>query len=232
VCYLQNHDQTANCIEGKRLGSLVHPSEYRALTALLLLAPQTSLLFMGQEFAASAPWVFFADHEPDLAKTVLTGRKEFLSQFPSYAAPEAQHTIPDPAAESTFNVCKLDWTEVESHAEDYDLHRDLLRLRREDAVLARQSRGDVDGAVVAEDAFVLRFFGGELGDRLRRLESIGEPLLAPFPEGSWHLIWCSDARRYGGPGIVNPYQESHWILPGLSAAFFSSHPAACEESKK
>jgi maltooligosyltrehalose trehalohydrolase len=234
VCYLQNHDQTANCIEGKRLGSLVNPAEYRALTALLLLAPQTPLLFMGQEFAASAPWVFFADHKPDLAKVVLEGRKEFLSQFPSYASPEAQETVPDPAAESTFDMCKLDWSERESHAEDYVLHRDLLRLRRQDAVLARQSRFDVDGVVLAEKAFLLRFFGGELGDRLllvnlgaqRRLEILGEPLLAPLPEGNWHLLWCSDARRYGGPGIVNPYQESHWIVPARSAAFLSSQEPA------
>jgi len=84
--------------------------------------------------------------------------------------------------------------------------------------------------VLGEKAFVLRFFGDELGDRLllinlgvqRRLESASEPLLAPFPEQGWSLLWCSDARRYGGPGIVDPYQESHWILPGLSAAFFSS----------
>jgi maltooligosyltrehalose trehalohydrolase len=234
VCYLQNHDQTANCIEGRRLGALVDPAAYRALTALLLLAPETPLLFMGQEFAASVPWVFFADHKPDLAKVVLEGRKEFLSQFPSYASPEAQQTVPDPAAESTFNMCKLDWGEREAHAEDYALHRDLLRLRRQDAVLARQSRFDVDGAVLAEDAFVLRFFGGELGDRLllvnlgaqRRLEILGEPLLAPLAEGNWHLLWSSDARCYGGPGIVNPYQDSQWTLPGRSAAFFSSNNPA------
>jgi maltooligosyltrehalose trehalohydrolase len=131
-------------------------------------------------------------------------------------------------------MCKLDWGEREAHAEGYALHRDLLRLRRQDAVLARQSRFDVDGAVLAEDAFVLRFFGGELGDRLllvnlgaqRRLEILGEPLLAPLAEGNWHLLWSSDARCYGGPGIVNPYQDSQWTLPGRSAAFFSSNNPA------
>jgi maltooligosyltrehalose trehalohydrolase len=234
VCYLQNHDQTANFIEGKRLGALAHPGDYRALTALLLLAPETPLLFMGQEFASSAPWVFFADHQPDLAKRVWDGRKEFLSQFPSHASPEAQQTVLDPAADSTFNMCKLDWSEREAHAEAYALHHDLLRLRRDDPVLARQSRADVDGAVLADDTFLLRFFGGESGDRLliinlgaqRRLETVGEPLLAPFPEGGWHLLWCSDARRYGGPGVINPYQESHWIVPGRSAAFLSSQEPA------
>jgi maltooligosyltrehalose trehalohydrolase len=234
VCYLQNHDQTANCIEGKRLGALAHPGAYRALTALLLLAPETPLLFMGQEFAASASWLFFADQKPELAKIVLNGRKEFLSQFPSYGSPEAQQTVPDPAADSTFTMCKLDWGERESHAQDYALHRDLLRLRREDAVLARQSREDLDGAVLAEGAFLLRFFGGELGDRLllinlgpqRRLETLGEPLLAALPQATWHLLWCSNARRYGGPGIMNPYQDGQWILPARSAAFFSSNPRA------
>lgn len=234
VCYLQNHDQTANCIEGRRLGALANPAAYRALTALLLLAPETPLLFMGQEFAASASWLFFADQKPDLATIVLNGRKEFLSQFPSYGSPEAQETVPDPAADSTFTMCKLDWSELESHAQHYDLHRDLLRLRRHDPVLARQSREDLDGAVLAGGAFLIRFFGGELGDRLllinlaaqRRLETLGEPLLAALPQATWHLIWCSDARRYGGPGIVNPYQDGQWIMPARSATFFSSNSPA------
>lgn len=97
ICYLQNHDQTANFPDGRRLPHLSNPAAYRTLTALLLLSPATPLLFMGQEFGASAPWVFFADHEGDLARTVFAGRREFLVEFPSYGTPEAQEIVPDPA---------------------------------------------------------------------------------------------------------------------------------------
>jgi maltooligosyltrehalose trehalohydrolase len=230
VFYLQNHDKTANLPDGRRLEHLSNPAAYRALTALLLLSPATPLLFMGQEFEASAPWVFFADHKGNLARTVLTGRQEFLAQFPSYGTPEAQQRVPDPALESTFERCKLNWVERESHKESLALHCDLLRMRRDDPVLARQSRAQLDGAVFNDSAFVMRFFGGQEGDRLLlinlgaqlNLESLSEPLLAPVSQMSWHLLWSSDAPRYGGRGIVNPYKKTRWSLPALSATVFSS----------
>jgi maltooligosyltrehalose trehalohydrolase len=230
VWYLQNHDQTANCAEARRLAGLSNPLAYRALTALLLLSPGTPLLFMGQEFAAETSWFFFADHKEDLAKTVLKGRREFLAQFPSYATPESQAAIPDPSSRPTFEQCKLDWSERERHGEQYALHQDLILLRREDAVVSRQARADVDGAVFSREAFLLRFFGGQAGDRLLiinlgshyELPSLSEPLLAPVAEKPWHLVWSSDAPRYGGPGIVDPRHDGKWILSGFSATFFSS----------
>jgi maltooligosyltrehalose trehalohydrolase len=230
VCYLQNHDQTANSAEARRLADLSNPVAYRALTALLLLSPATPLLFMGQEFAATASWFFFADHKADLAKTVLQGRREFLAQFPSYATPESQESIPDPSDPSTFEQCKLDWSERDRHKQVYALHQHLICLRREDAVLARQSRSDVDGAVFSRETFVLRFFGGTAGDRLLvinlgrqyELATLSEPLLAPVSGEPWNLVWSSDAPRYGGPGIVDPRQDGRWVLPGFSATFFSS----------
>src|SRR5262249_45066056 len=70
VCYLQNHDQVANSASGRRVHELASPGRTRALTALLLLAPSTPMLFQGQEFAASSPFVFFADHKTGLAAAV------------------------------------------------------------------------------------------------------------------------------------------------------------------
>jgi maltooligosyltrehalose trehalohydrolase len=237
VCYLQNHDQTANCAESRRLSDLCNPAAYRALTALLLLSPTTPLLFMGQEFAASASWFFFADHNEELAKTVWQGRREFLAQFASYATPETQEAIPNPADPSIFEACKLDWHERERHKRAYTLHQDLIHLRRKDAVLARQSRADIDGAVLCPQAFVLRYFGAHAGDRLlllnlgcqTELATLSEPLLAAPPDESWHLVWSSDAPRYGGPGIVEPHQDGKWMLPGFSAMFLSSQQPAGEE---
>src|SRR5205807_5039175 len=88
VTFLQNHDQIANSGSGLRCHQLTSPGRYRALTALTVLAPGTPMLFMGQEFACSAPFLYFADHNPELAKVVRKGRAEFLGQFPSLAAPE------------------------------------------------------------------------------------------------------------------------------------------------
>src|SRR5262249_39135123 len=147
VTYVQNHDQVANSGRGDRLHQLTSPGRFRALTALFLLAPQTPLLFQGQEFCASSPWTFFADHHPELAQLVKKGRGEFLAQFPSLATPAVAACLHDPGDRATFERCKLDWDERERHAWAWNLHGDLLRLRREDAVFSGRRRTSVDGAV-------------------------------------------------------------------------------------
>ena len=74
VVFLQNHDQVANSARGLRGHQLTSPGRWRAMTALLLLMPGTPMLFQGQEFAASAPFLYFADFEPELATAVRDGR--------------------------------------------------------------------------------------------------------------------------------------------------------------
>src|SRR5262249_28960957 len=111
VAFLENHDQVANSGRGRRLHQLSSPGRLRALTALVLLGPGTPMLFQGQEFACSSPFVYFADHNPELAKLVRQGRREFLSQFPSLVPPEAQEWLADPGDEATFRRCKIDWSE-------------------------------------------------------------------------------------------------------------------------
>ncbi len=225
VIFLENHDQVANSGRGLRRHARSSPGRLRAMTALLLLAPGTPMLFQGQEFAASSPFLFFADHNPELAKLVRKGRAEFLSQFRSVAQPDMRAGLPDPADSATFARCKLDWTEKEKNAEVYWLHRDLLRLRRDDPVFRAQRPGGVDGAVLGPDAFVLRYFGGPDGDRLL-LVNLGrdlylnpapEPLLAP-PEGrTWSVRWSSEDPRYGGHGTPPPETEENWRLTGEAA---------------
>jgi maltooligosyltrehalose trehalohydrolase len=138
VAYLQNHDQVANSARGERLHKLTSPARYRAITALLLLAPATPMLFQGQEFAASSPFLYFADHRPELARSVRRGRAEFLDQFPSIATPEIRTRLADPASPETFAASVLDHSERTRHPEAYALHADLLRLRRDDGVLRGQ----------------------------------------------------------------------------------------------
>src|SRR5262249_41957231 len=108
VTFLDNHDQVANSGCGLRVHALNSSGRYRAMTALLLLAPGTPMLFQGQEFASSAPFYYFADHKKGLAEKVREGRVEFLSQFPSLARGRARPCVPDPHDPRTFGRCKLD----------------------------------------------------------------------------------------------------------------------------
>lgn len=228
VTFIQNHDQIANAALGLRAHSLAAPGCYRAMTALLLLMPATPLLFQGQEWAASTPFLYFADHEPELAEIVRRGREEFLAQFPGLAQPEVRQRLADPTSPRTFERSKLNHDEREhgAHAEAFALHRDLLRLRRKDPCFAAQQPHGVDGAVLGADAFVLRFFGTAGEDRLLvinlgtdlQLERAPEPLLAPPSGRSWHMAWSSESPRYGGVGAAPPEDhEGRWRLAGMTA---------------
>lgn len=237
VFYLQNHDQVANRVRGDRLRMFVGSDRYRAVTALFLLAPETPMLFMGQEFGASTPFLYFCDHaDPHLAANVYAGRKQFLSEFPSYATQDVQAAIPDPCDVSTFQRSKLDSVERTRHGELYRLHRDLLRLRRDDPVLSRQDRRALDGAVLGPQALVLRYFTDSDDDRLLvvnlgpdlPLVPAPEPLLAPVAGGRWALLWSSDDPCYGGLGVVKPVTDKGWRLSGGSAALFAAEKPAPE----
>ncbi len=225
VIYLQNHDQIANSAAGLRLHQLTSPGRYRAMTALMLLAPSTPMLFQGEEFSASSPFLYFADHDPELARLVERGRAEFVAQFPAVADPEIQARLPDPSDPATFERCKLDLSERWRHPEAYSLHRDLLRLRREDAVFRAQRPGSVDGAVLGPEALALRFFGPGGDDRLL-LVNLGrdlpltpapEPLLAPPSGRGWGLLWSSEDPRYGGLGTPALQTGEGWRVLGQAA---------------
>ena len=232
VTFIQNHDQIANSARGHRRHLLTSPGHYRALTALMLLGPGTPMLFQGQEFGASAPFLYFADHKPELARQVRRGRADFLRQFPALAAPEMQAELPDPADITTFEKSKLDLSERERNAEAYALHLDLLTIRREDPVFAAQRPGGLDGAVLALEAFVIRYFSGEQHDRLL-LVNLGrelavdpapEPLLAPPAGARWKVQWSSEDPRYGGFGTPPVEGDAGWHLPGESAVVMRPVP--------
>jgi maltooligosyltrehalose trehalohydrolase len=188
VTFIQNHDQIANSGRGLRCHQLTSPGRYRAMTALMLLGPGTPMLFQGQEFGASSPFFYFADHNAELAPLVRHGRAEFLSQFPSLARPEMQSRLPNPGDPRSFEQSKLDFSERQQHAETYALHRDLLTLRRQDPILRSQRPGGIDGAVLGPQAFVLRFFAEDGHDRLLVVNlgrGCGTPPLDT--ETNWHI---------------------------------------------
>jgi maltooligosyltrehalose trehalohydrolase len=231
VHYLQNHDQVGNSRIGDRLHNLAAPARYRALTAVLLLGPQTPLLFMGQEFLASSPFMFFADHRGELQRLAHAGRRQFLAQFRAYADEAVQQAIPDPAAAATFLNSKLDWKEAALHASALAMHRDLLRLRRQDPVISQQDSAAIDGATLSERAFVLRWADARHGDRLLVvnldyelvLEPAPEPLLAPSRNCAWGVLWSSEDFRYDGQGIVSPVTaDQRWRISANSAVLLQA----------
>jgi maltooligosyltrehalose trehalohydrolase len=223
--FLQNHDQVGNSAAGIRLHQQTNPGRYRALTALTLLGPGTPMLFQGQEFAASTPFFFFSDQKPEIAEQMHQTRKEFLALFRSLATPQMQERFARPDDPATFARSKLDPAERAGvkppHSEALALHRDLLRLRREQAVFRVQRPGRVDGAVLGAEAFVLRFFGEHGDDRLLVVnlgpdlyfEPVAEPLLAPPAGTIWHLLWSSEDPAYGGAGTpALGSKEPEWCI--------------------
>ncbi len=115
VTFIQNHDQIANSATGLRGPALTSGGRWRAMTALLLLGPSTPMLFQGQEFAASAPFLYFADFEGELGQAVERGRADFLRQVPSLVGVEERGLLVVPGDRSTFERCRLDLSEAEVH---------------------------------------------------------------------------------------------------------------------
>jgi maltooligosyltrehalose trehalohydrolase len=234
VNFLQNHDQLANSPTGLRVHELTSRGRFRAMTALFLLAPQTPMLFQGQEFAASSPFLYFNDCGPDESTDVALGRAKFLSQFPSFALPEIQKRLPDPCDPDVFRRCKLDFGERQRHAEVYALHRDLLRLRREDPVLRQHDAARIHGAAIGPDAFLLRFLSADGATRLMivnfgrdlRRDSISQPLIAPPSRTRWSTLWSSEDPRYGGMGSPAVDTPHGWRIPGETAVVL--HPVFLE----
>jgi len=234
VTYLENHDQVANVGDGSRVRFYTAPGRYRAMTALLLLMPGTPLLFQGQEFGATSPFLYFADHHPELAQAVQKGRTEFMTQFPSLTSDAAQSNLPAPHDPRTFERCTLNWEERTANRHFVALHRDLLALRRGDAAFRAQDAAALDGAVLGAELFVLRF--GASGPEDERLlcvnlgadvdrGSFAEPLVAPPDGHAWDVRWSSDDPAYGGFGTPPVLTKTGWRIPGHAAVVLRPVPA-------
>jgi maltooligosyltrehalose trehalohydrolase len=207
VFTIQNHDQVGNRAYGERLHHEIAPDRYKTASALLLVLPYTPLLFMGQEFAASASFMFFTDHNDELGRLVTEGRREEFKGFPAFADPVLRASIPDPQDPETFLRSKLDLSEREVNAPIYELYRELLRLRREDPVLRVQDRAtthaDAIGAQIVtvhrwhqdEHRLLVANFGPSVG-----ITPANHPALAHLPAAGWELLLTTDDRRFGGAG--------------------------------
>ncbi len=131
VSFLQNHDQIGNRAFGERILTLADPRAVRAAVSILLLVPSPPLLFMGEEFGAQTPFLFFCDFEKDLAAAVTAGRRNEFARFARFGDPATREGIPDPNAVRTFEISRLDWDVVAEtvHQEWLNFYRKLLTLR-------------------------------------------------------------------------------------------------------
>jgi len=239
VTFLSNHDQVANEGLGERVWPRVSPGRLRALTALLLLAPSTPLLFQGQEWNATSRFAYFVDLEPPVAADVKAGRARQMQQFPRHASAGERDRLPDPTAPQTFAACKLDWSERDepAHARAFALHRDLLELRHDDPSVRREGEDGiaVDAAVLSDAILVVRWFGADADGASDRLllvnlgadfepRSVSEPLVAAPRGYDWSLAWSSDDARYGGPGARWARDGRAIFAPGEAAVFLVATP--------
>jgi maltooligosyltrehalose trehalohydrolase len=204
---IQNHDQVGNRAMGDRLHHAVELAPVRAAAALLLLSPYTPLLWMGQEWAASAPFQYFTDHPEELGKLVTEGRRQEFGKFSAFADPEVRERIPDPQAAETFARSKLDWDERGRmpHSGMLSFYRALIHLRRTHPALRRRDRDAFSVAALGEDAIALRR-QGDAGCALLLVASFTGDLSVSLdddattraPDGGWEVHLATEEGRFGG----------------------------------
>jgi maltooligosyltrehalose trehalohydrolase len=220
VSFLENHDQVANTGFGNRLCHEVGPALWRAMTAALLLGPAVPMLFQGQERASTERFLYFADHDGDLAEAVRKGRQEFLAQFPSLRDDAVLRLMPAPSDEAAFHSCQINWRDTRQSADAERLHRDLLALRAHDPVLSALGTRDVEIATSAPTpSIVVLRYARDDDERLILLNlgplttlEMNDPLLAAPAGHTWSLTWCSEQADYGGHGVAEPFGEGSWRL--------------------
>lgn len=204
---LSNHDQVGNRALGERVSDVISPAGYRAASMLLCLSPYTPLLFMGQEWAASTPFLYFTDHHEALGKLVTEGRRREFADFAAFQDPATREQIPDPQSEQTFYDSKLDWSERDrpAHGDVLALYRECLALRRAHKVFRPRGRDKWQVAVLDGDILALRFKDSG-GDWLLVVDlegghsaTLSANWIAEGMAGKkWSLVLSSNESRFGG----------------------------------
>jgi malto-oligosyltrehalose trehalohydrolase len=205
VAFIQNHDQVGNRAFGERLSTLAPPAALRAVTALYLLLPQVPMLFMGEEWQCTRPFLFFCDFGADFAAAVCNGRREEFARFAAFRDPATRALIPDPQAERTFLDSKLDWERLAEPASARAFHwyQDLLTVRRRHIVpLMPQLAAAGDYQIIAPGALLLRW-RARTGSELTLAVNLRTEATAGFPDAPGRLLWQQGQRRE--PGTLAPW---------------------------
>jgi maltooligosyltrehalose trehalohydrolase len=194
----QNHDQVGNRMLGERLSQIVAPDALRLAAGVILLSPYVPLLFMGEEYGAQQPFLFFTSHgDPDLIRAVREGRR---AEFAAFAW---QGEAPDPHDEATFTQSRPAPAMAQAPWQHglRALYHELLRMRRTEPALMHLSKDDqeVQGFPawqivtqrrwhLADELFAIYHFGAE-----------SQTVPLPVPPGIWHMLLCSDDERWVAP---------------------------------
>jgi maltooligosyltrehalose trehalohydrolase len=228
---LSNHDQIGNRAFGERLHHVISADAYRALSMLLCLSPYTPMLFMGQEWGATSPFLYFCDHNKELGPLITEGRRREFSGFSGYKDHEALEKIPDPQAESTFLQSKLKWAEVTEpdHAGIVSLYAECLRLRQSVAAFRPQDRHSWEVTRLNTRAGALRYRAG--GDEYLLIfqphedpDETRTDVAEKLPgDGSWRTVFESNETRFGGDGEAFFHEDSQTFAFTRAGAVLLKH---------
>ncbi len=214
VDFLQNHDQIGNRAFGERIASLTNAEALRAAMSVLLLAPSVPLLFMGEEFGADTPFLFFCDFSGDLANAVTNGRRNEFAAFQKFNSKETLNQIPDPNDVKTFERSKLDWeTSTEGqHASRLNFYRELLSIRRDHIVplLKNPPGGSTSFQIVDKNcvAVIWKFANGSM---LTLLANLGEENASVIHQPSGDVIYSNQAMNSSPQIEMSPWHVA-WYL--------------------
>ena len=202
--YIQDHDQVGNRALGDRISHIAGLQRAKIAAAFVLLGPFVPMLFQGEEWACSAPFLYFADHEPEMARLVSEGRKKEFAAFGWKPA-----DIPDPQSPATFARSRLQWEEIAApeHAAMLEWYRSLIRLRRSTPALKNGEPGNIHVCFHEQERW-LRFQRGSIGVCCN-LGAAGHAF--PVPDGCRILL---DSPRGTAP------QQGAITLPPEAVAIF------------
>ena len=214
VSLLQSHDQVGNRAFGERIVALADPQAVRTAIVILLLAPSPPLLFMGEEFGATSPFLFFCDFDAALARAVTQGRRREFARFARFADPADRERIPDPAQESTFAQSRLDWgcLRQSAHLEWLALYRELLHIRRDHIVPRLHGiRGEMARArIVGDRALAVQWVLGD-GSRLKLHANLGNEWVDGFGQPKGEPLFAYPGQFAPDSGTRPPWSAVWWL---------------------
>ncbi|HXF64903.1 MAG TPA: malto-oligosyltrehalose trehalohydrolase, partial [Caldilineaceae bacterium] len=219
VVFAQNHDHVGNRMMGDRLSTLVSLQRLKLAAAAVLLSPYIPLLFMGEEYGETNPFLYFVSHtDPDLVEAVRRGRREEFAEF------HTEGEAPDPQAEETFNRSKLNHALVEQgwHRELYDFHKELIRLRKTISPLRFLSKDhmDVEPLGPGRVLYMRRWFGDDQVMLLFNFDEQPLKVKALMPDGWWRKILDTSPNGNGGPDEVESRGMVELIAPATSVLLY------------
>jgi maltooligosyltrehalose trehalohydrolase len=206
VAFLQNHDQIGNRAFGERLWTIADPNRVSLARAVLVLCPQIPMLFMGDEWQASSPFLYFVDFADDLelSNAIRGGRRSEFRRFRAFANAEAAARIPDPTALDTFTRAKLDWSEcpLPAHSRDYHEYKELLSLRAKEIVPLLGKR--FDGASLDQRNGIIDVVWQFEGEQLRLILNLSDQTAQAPAANDKRTIWQSEGVEEGAERSTLP----------------------------